>query len=83
MPTTANRLTQGGLRKRFTPRQRALLVMLAPAIVWFVIFRYLPMAGIAYAFTDFGYRLKVSFIGFENFARLFKSRDFNRVSRLR
>ena len=37
------------------------------------------MAGIAYAFTDFGYRLKVSFVGLDNFMRLFRSRDFTRV----
>ncbi len=67
------------LRRRFTPRQRALYLLLAPAIVWYLIFRYLPMVGIAYSFTDFGYRLNVSFVGFDNFARLFTSRDFSRV----
>jgi len=53
-----------------------LLLMLAPSIVFFIIFSYLPMIGIYYAFTryDFSGGLFGSpFVGFDNFLFLFKS----------
>ena len=60
-------------------RQKALLMLLVPGLLWYFVFRYLPMAGIAYAFTDFGFRARVSFVGLDNFRRLFLSFDFGRV----
>ena len=42
-------------------RQKYLLLMLLPGILWYVIFKYLPMLGLGLAFTDYGFRAKVSF----------------------
>ena len=50
--------------------------MLAPVILYFIIFSYLPMAGIWLAFTKFNFRqgfFKSPFVGFKNFEYLFKS----------
>ena len=54
-------------------RQKYLLLMLLPGILWYVVFKYLPMLGLSLAFTDYGFRAKVSFIGLKNFRRLFSS----------
>lgn len=57
-------------------RQKYLLLMLLPGIIWYVVFKYLPMLGLTLAFTDYGFRAKVSFIGLKNFKRLFSSAIF-------
>jgi putative aldouronate transport system permease protein len=50
--------------------------MLIPGIIWYVLFKYLPMLGLGLAFTDYGFRARVSFVGFENFRRLLVSSIF-------
>lgn len=50
--------------------------MLLPGILWYVVFKYLPMLGLSLAFTDYGFKAKVSFIGLKNFKRLFSSTIF-------
>lgn len=57
-------------------RQKYLLLMLLPGILWYVVFKYLPMLGLSLAFTDYGFKAKVSFIGLKNFRRLFSSTIF-------
>ncbi len=57
-------------------RQKYLLMMLVPGIVWYIIFKYLPMLSLRLAFTDYGFRAKVSFVGLKNFSRLFTSSIF-------
>ena len=57
-------------------RQKYLLLMLLPGILWYVVFKYLPMLGLSLAFTAYGFRAKVSFIGLKNFRRLFSSAIF-------
>ncbi len=57
-------------------RQKFLLLMLCPGIIWYIVFKYLPMLGLGLAFTDYGFRAKVSFVGFDNFIRLFSSSIF-------
>jgi putative aldouronate transport system permease protein len=57
-------------------QQRALLLMLLPTLIWYIIFKYLPMIGSYLAFTDFGLTANVSFIGVENFRRLWLSPGF-------
>ena len=54
-------------------RQKLLIIMLVPGLLWYLIFKYLPMISLGLAFTDYGFRAKVSFIGFDNFKRLFTS----------
>ncbi|MDC7241364.1 MAG: ABC transporter permease subunit [Spirochaetales bacterium] len=57
-------------------RQRYLYIMLLPGMLWFLVFKYLPLSGLSLAFTDYGFRASVSFIGLENFRRLFSSSIF-------
>jgi putative aldouronate transport system permease protein len=53
------------LRKRIS-QQKMLLLMVLPGFIWYVVFKYLPMLGLSLAFTDYGFRAKVSFIGLKN-----------------
>lgn len=57
-------------------RQKYLLLMLLPGMIWYLVFKYVPMLGLGLAFTDYGFRAKVSFVGLENFHRLFTSSIF-------
>ena len=53
---------------------KAMLVMLAPAVIWFLIFSYIPMSGIILAFKQFNYRLGIfgsPWNGFTNFRFFF------------
>lgn len=56
--------------------QKFLLLMLLPGVVWYLLFKYLPLLGLALGFTDYGFRARVSFVGLENFQRLFTSAIF-------
>lgn len=62
-------------------RQKFLILMILPGFVWYIVFKYLPMLGLGLAFTDYGFKAKVSFIGFENFRRIFTSSIFWRAFR--
>ena len=57
-------------------RQKLLLLMLLPGMIWYLVFKYLPMLGLGLAFTDYGFRANVSFVGLDNFERLFTSSIF-------
>ncbi|MDF2986236.1 MAG: ABC-type polysaccharide transport system, permease component [Eubacterium sp.] len=57
-------------------RQRAILMLLIPGVVWYLIFKYAPMAGVITAFTDYGTKADISFIGLDNFRQLFGSPGF-------
>ncbi len=57
-------------------KQKLLLLMLLPGMIWYLLFKYLPMLGLGLAFTDYGFRANVSFIGLDNFKRLFTSSIF-------
>lgn len=57
-------------------RQKLLFLMLLPGLVWYVLFKYLPMTSLVLAFTDYGFRARVSFVGLKNFQRLFSSAIF-------
>lgn len=57
-------------------KQKFLLLLMVPGIIWFILFKYLPLLGLSLAFTDYGFKPKVSFVGLENFRRLFKSASF-------
>jgi len=57
-------------------KYRVLLLMSAPAIVFFFIFSYLPLPGIYIAFTNFSYAKGIfgsPFVGLQNFKFLFDS----------
>ncbi|WP_024292890.1 ABC transporter permease [Lacrimispora indolis] len=57
-------------------KQRYLFMMLLPGLLWFVIFKYLTYSGLLLAFTNYGFRADVDFVGLKNFQRLFKSAVF-------
>lgn len=57
-------------------RNRTLFLMIAPALLFFCIFSYVPMVGVYYAFTRFDFEgglFGSEFIGMQNFEFLYKS----------
>jgi len=63
-------------KRNFLGCGRGILLLALPGVVWYLVFRYLPLAGVGLAFTDFGFTANPKFIGFENFVRLFKTPYF-------
>jgi putative aldouronate transport system permease protein len=64
-----------GARKNIR-KNRTLLLMAMPAILFFLVFAYLPMPGIYLAFVNFKYALGIyrsPFVGLSNFTYLFAS----------
>jgi len=67
-------------------KQRYLILMILPFIIWVVIFRYLPIAGWIAAFQDYKPRAGMGlfdypFVGFKHFIALFKDPMFYHVMR--
>jgi len=61
-----------------------LYLLLIPGIIFILIFKYAPMYGITIAFKDFNIFKGLAespWVGWENFERLFHSREFARVFR--
>ena len=59
-------------------------ILALPAVVWFIIFAYIPMFGIIIAFKDFEYAKGIfgsPWNGFENFKYLFATNDAFRILR--
>lgn len=70
--------------KRMLQKNKTLWLMLSPTLLYFIIFAYIPMAGIWLAFTKFDFRLgffKSPFVGLKNFEYLFKSGILTRLLR--
>ena len=57
-------------------RQKYLFLMLLPGLLWFVIFKFCTYAGLGMAFTNYGFKSTVDFVGLRNFKRLFHSATF-------
>lgn len=73
-----NVLARSWLNRKL-PKNRWLYVMLAPGLIYFLLFKYLPMWGVLIAFQD--YRPHIGFwgsewVGFRHFIRLFESPMF-------
>ncbi|MGN7453977.1 ABC transporter permease [Paenibacillus pasadenensis] len=65
---------QGFLRE--WSRNRMLFLMIAPTLLFFVVFSYLPMIGVYYAFTNFSFDgglFGSEFVGMQNFRFLYES----------
>ncbi len=63
-------------------KYKMLYLMLLPGIVYFIIFRYLPMFGLVIAFKDYDIFAGIwdsEWVGFENFSEVFSSPDFSRI----
>ena len=69
------------LRNHFR-REWQIYVLLAPTIIWFLVFLYKPMYGLQIAFKDYSIFLGIEgspWIGFEHFQTLFSSEQFVRA----
>lgn len=56
-------------------------LLLAPMVIWFIVFLYVPMSGLQIAFKDFSLFRGISgssWVGFENFRTLFEDESFLR-----
>ena len=63
-------------------REWQLYLLLAPTIIWFIVFLYTPMYGLQIAFKDFSLFKGISaspWVGFEHFETLFQSDQFMRA----
>jgi len=72
-------LNKNGKLEKFKNRfmgQKALFFLVIPGILWYIVFKYIPMIGALAAFTDFGISADISFIGLDNFKDLFSSPGF-------
>ncbi|MGU3470981.1 ABC transporter permease [Paenibacillus sp. D51F] len=57
-------------------RNRIMFLMILPALIFFVIFSYIPMVGVYYAFTNFDFEgglFGSEFVGMQNFKFLYDS----------
>lgn len=71
-----------GLYKNVYYRQRYLLLLFVPAIVYFIVFHYIPLYGVTIAFKDYHIKkgiLGSDWVGFVNFKRLFALESFWQV----
>jgi len=65
-------------------KNRYLVLLLLPAIIFFVVFCYGPMPGVIIAFKDYKFRLgifKSPWVGLQNFRMLFSMKSFGEVFR--
>jgi putative aldouronate transport system permease protein len=68
---------------------KAFLIMVLPASIWFVLFSYLPMAGMIIAFKEYRFSrdgflasiIDSKWIGFQNFKFLFSTQDAYIITR--
>jgi putative aldouronate transport system permease protein len=59
-----------------------LYLLLLPAVIYYIVFKYIPMYGVIIAFKDFSFArgiLGSKWIGFDNFKYLFGLNDFYKV----
>lgn len=79
----------GGKSKAVTKKDLCLFLMALPGVIWFIIFKYLPMGGVLVAFKDFridprGFFysfIESEWVGFENFKFLFATSDAYIITR--
>ena len=68
--------------KTYIWKHKYLYLMLVPAIVYYIIFCYVPMYGVTIAFKDFNPMkgiMRSSWVGFETFQKLFSMEKFYSV----
>lgn len=67
---------------RYFTRYKQLYFLLVPCMIYFVLFKYVPMYGVIIAFKDFNFAkgiLGSPWTGFENFRYMFALKNFYRV----
>jgi putative aldouronate transport system permease protein len=70
-------------------KNKAFLIMVLPASVWFILFSYLPMTGMIIAFKEYrvsrdGFLASIidsKWVGFQNFSFLFRTEDAYIITR--
>lgn len=65
-------------------KNSSMLLLALPALIFFIVFHYIPMFGAVIAFKDYSYVdgiLGSPWIGFDNFEFFFKSQDALRITR--
>lgn len=65
-------------------KNRYLFLLLFPIVIWYILFRYVPIAGSVIAFKDYRYAKGIwgsAWVGLKYFRMLFQSPDFYRVIR--
>jgi putative aldouronate transport system permease protein len=70
------------IKLRSLYRHRWFYVMMAPGLLYYLLFHYLPMAGIVVAFQDFNLMKGVlgsEWVGFDNFKIIFDNPDFYKI----
>ncbi|RKL66228.1 protein lplB [Salipaludibacillus neizhouensis] len=63
-------------------RDKWLFLLLLPGLIWFLVFKYVPMWGALIAFKDYSPYLGFwasDWVGFTHFERLFQNPDFYRI----
>jgi putative aldouronate transport system permease protein len=67
---------------RYFLKMKYLYLLLLPALIYYLVFKYVPMYGVIIAFKDFNFAKGImgsSWIGLENFKYLFGLNDFYKV----
>ncbi|MGM9538986.1 MAG: hypothetical protein ACI3VN_11725 [Candidatus Onthomonas sp.] len=67
---------------RYFWRNRYLYLLLVPCVVYFVVFKYVPMCGLVLAFKDFKFSKRIlgsEWVGLENLKYLFQLDTFYSV----
>lgn len=65
-------------------QQKWMILLLLPGLIYFIVFKYIPMFGIMIAFQDFNPYLGFAdspWVGLKNFRNFFSSPDFFRILR--
>ena len=65
-------------------KNRYLMILFIPAIIYYLVFHYAPLYGIQIAFKDYIFRKGIwnsPWVGFKNFENLFKIESFKQVFR--
>ena len=63
-------------------KNRYLYLLLLPGLIYFIIFKYLPMYGVVIAFQDYNMIRGISgseWVGFQQFERLFRTSTFQQI----
>lgn len=63
-------------------KHKYLYLMLLPGLIWYIVYKYLPMYGLIIAFKNFNFRMGIwnsPWVGFKHFEFLFTYPDFYRI----
>ncbi|GMQ58753.1 polygalacturonan/rhamnogalacturonan ABC transporter permease [Vallitalea sediminicola] len=69
-------------KMKYLRKNKWLYILLIPGLLYFILFRYLPMLGLVIAFKDYDIFkgiLDSAWVGLENFRTVFGSTDFKQV----